>query len=408
MKILLINKYHYRKGGADAVYFNTARLLEKNGHQVFYFSAKYEENVACPTERFFAEGNDYRKISLGKKLAGITSFFYNRDAYTKLLQLLEEIKPDIAHIHLFMGSGLSSSILLALKRKKIPLVHTVHDHRLICPAYLFMDGNNELCEKCMDGFYLRCLFKRCSEKSLSQSAMLSFDAYFRKYIIKPIRHIDRFIFVSNFIKDKHIEFDLNYEPKADMLYNFNPELNAIVPSETKGKYFLYYGRISREKGILTLIESALKAEIMLKIVGAGPLLGQYADQYCDKIEFLGFKNGEDLWSLIRHASFIIVPSICYENNPMTIVEAYSFGKPVIGSRIGGIPEIVEESKTGYLFTPGNKSELEQLLQKADNLPDDEYREMSRNARAFAQKQFNPDLHYNKLIGIYESAVDLKN
>jgi glycosyltransferase involved in cell wall biosynthesis len=407
MKILLINKYHYRKGGADAVYFNTAQLLEQYGHEVFYFSAKYPENLACQTDRFFANGFDHRNLSIGKKILAVPNYLYNKDAYNKLLQLLEEVKPDVAHIHLFMG-GLSASILLALKKKKIPVLHSVHDYRLICPAYLFIDGKNEVCEKCIDGFYLRCMLKRCSENKFSQSAMLSLDAYFRKFFIKPIRHIDRFIFVSKFIRNKHIEFDANYDRKADMLYNFNPELNSIDPSTVKGNYFLYYGRISREKGVPTLIESSLKAGISLKIVGTGPLLEQFSKRHFDKIEFLGFKEGEELWSLVRNASFIIVPSEWYENNPLTIVEAYSYGKPVIGSRIGGIPEIIVEDKTGYLFNPGNKPELEQLLRKAATLSDAKYREMSVNARAFADTHFHPDTHYIELMRIYEEAIKHKD
>lgn len=407
MKILLINKYHYRKGGADAVYFNTAQLLEQYGHEVFYFSAIYPENIASKTDRFFTTGYNYRNLSIGKKILATTSFIYNKEAYNKLMQLLEEINPDLVHIHLFMGS-LSSSILMALTKKKIPVVHSVHDYRLICPAYLFIDGKNKVCEKCIDGFYLHCLLNRCSENSFSQSAILSLDAYFRKYFIKPIHHIDRFIFVSKFIKEKHIEFDLNYQTKANLLYNFNPELNSIVPSNIKGQYFLYFGRISREKGVLTLIEASLKAGITLRIVGTGPLFEQFADHHFDKIEFLGYKSGEELWSQIRNASFIIVPSEWYENNPLTIVEAYSFGKPVIGANIGGIPEIIEENKTGYLFKSGNKSELEQLLRKADNLSDAEYVEMSINARAFAERYFHPDTHYKELISIYEDVVKHKN
>lgn len=407
MKILLINKYHYHKGGADAVYFNTAQLLEQYGHEVFYFSANYPENINSQTDRFFTTGYDYRNLSIGKKILAVTSFIYNKEAYYKLLQLLDEINPDIVHIHLFMGN-LSSSILLALKKRKIPVVHSVHDYRLICPAYLFINGKNEICEKCIDGFYLRCLLKRCSENSFSQSAMLTLDAYFRKYFVKPINHIDRFIFVSKFIKKKHIEFDINYRAKAVMLYNFNPELSSIVPSNVKGKYFLFFGRISREKGVPTLIEASLKAGISLKIVGTGPLLEQFADRKFQNIEFLGYKSGEELWSLIRNASFIIVPSEWYENNPLTIIEAYSFGKPVIGANIGGIPEIIEENKTGYLFNSGNKSELELLLRRADNLSESEYLEMSINARAFAERYFHPDTHYNELISIYEDVIKHKN
>jgi len=407
MKILMINNYHFRKGGADAVYFNTAELLKQYGHEVYYFSAKSAESIPCETDKYFTTSHDYRKLSIGNKLSAIPSFIYNKEAYNKLLQLLDEIKPDIAHIHLFMG-GLTSSVLKALEKKKIPVVHSVHDYRLICPAYLFIDGKNEVCEKCIDKFYLRCTIKKCSENKIGQSAILTMDAYFRKYITKPVNLIDRFIFVSRFINNKHIEFDSGYKIKGSMLYNFKPDLKSIVPTTVKGKYFLYFGRISREKGVQTLFESSLKAGISLKIVGTGPIAEQLINQNFRNVEFLGFKSGDELWSLIQSASFIVVPSEWYENNPLTIIEAYAFGKPVIGSRIGGIPEIIDDNKTGYLFYPGNTSELEEVLKRADNLSETEYQVMSANARALAEKLFNPDTHYNELMRIYEDVIKNKN
>ena len=153
MKILLINSYHYRKGGADTVYFNTAHLLKQKGHEVFFFSTYQNNNKFNNLERSFAKGRDLRKLSIVGKLLAAPSFIYNRDAHDKLLRVIGQIKPDIAHIHLFLG-GLSSSILSVLKNANIPIIHSVHDYRLICPAYLFLDGKNKLCEKCKDGLYL--------------------------------------------------------------------------------------------------------------------------------------------------------------------------------------------------------------------------------------------------------------
>jgi glycosyltransferase involved in cell wall biosynthesis len=407
LKILLINNYHYRKGGADGVYFNTAELLKKHGHEVFFFSVKHPENVMDESNSFFATAQDYRNISAVGKLASVPSFFFNRSAYKKLMDLVEKIKPDLAHIHLFMG-GLSASILLALKKKKIPVVHSVHDYRLICPAYLFLDGKNKICEKCKDKFYLHCTFNRCSENKLGQSFILSADAYVRKYLIKPINLIDRFIFVSKFSRDKHIEFNAGYAPKSEMLYNFRPELEAIRPTVVKGSYFLYFGRISREKGVGTLIEAAAKAGISLKIAGDGPLLKKYSVRHFDNIEFLGHRRGHELWSLIQGASFIIVPSEWYENNPLTIIESYALGKPVIGARIGGIPEILKDEKTGYLFEPGDQQGLEQILQKATGLSDAEYIQMSTNARTFAEQNFDPVANYRMLVRIYEDVIKTKN
>jgi len=404
VKILLINSYHYRKGGADAVYFNTARLLEKHGHEVFFFSTTHPDNEPYGSDNYFAIGLDYRKLSFGNKVLAVPTFLYNRNAHDNLLRLIDNIKPDVAHIHLFMG-GLSSSILAALKKRKVPVIHSVHDYRLICPAYLFIDGKNKVCEKCKDGIYLHCIANKCSENGFAQSSILAMDAYFRKYKLKPIDYIDRFIFVSNFNRWKHIEFDTKFEFKADTLYNFNPDIDNFPASENKGNYFLFFGRISREKGIITLIEASLKSGFRLKIAGTGPMYEQLKVKHYENIEFLGYKSGDELRKLIRDASFVIVPSEWYENNPLSIIEAYSFGKPVIGARIGGIPEIIEEKITGYLFDPGNTDDLEQKLQQANGLSEDEYIKMSGNARLFAEKNFNPDEYYKSLIKIYQDVLN---
>jgi len=401
MRILLINNYHYQKGGADTVYFNTAELLRQYGHEVFFFSTIHPSNVSSKQTKYFTTYHDFRNSTLKQKIRAIPSFIYDKKAHSRLLHLIDEIKPDIAHIHLFMG-GLSSSILSALKEKKIPVIQTVHDYRLLCPAFSFTDGENNICELCKDKFYLRCLTKKCSEKNFAQSAMLALDAYFRKYIIKPVNLIDKFIFVSQFSMDKHIEFEPKFKTKAIKLFNFNPHLDTTEPSKSTGEYFLFYGRLSIEKGLDILVEAAKKANIPLKIVGTGPLMEQYKNLSFANISFLGYKQGQELWDLVTNASFIVVPSVWYENNPLTIVEAYSFGKPVIGSRIGGIPEIINEDETGYLFEMGNHEELADTLEKAKNISDLKYDEMSKNARQFAQTHFNPAVHYKTLIDIYNS------
>ena len=403
MKILLINNIHFQKGGADAVYFNTARLLEQTGHEVLFFSAQHINNVPYEHSEYFVTYRDYRLLSFIGKIKAISSFIYNREAYRKLLSFVDEFKPDVAHIHLFLG-GLSTSILQALKKRNIPVVFSVHDYRLICPAYLFLNGKNKICEQCIDQFYLRCMLKRCSEKKLFQSVMLSLEAYFRKYFLNPLNYIDIFIFVSFFIHDKHIEFNPAYKHKAKTLYNFIPNLNMIEPIESKREYFLYYGRLSKEKGVQFLIEVSDEVALPLKIVGTGLLSGQFKNRTFRHIEFLGYKTGEELWNLVRNASFIIVPSEWYENNPLTIIEAYAHGRPVIGARIGGIPEIVEHGKTGFLFDSGNKEQLKNALTAASQLTETQYKEMSKNARQFANNHFSPDLHSQSLMNIYNEMI----
>jgi glycosyltransferase involved in cell wall biosynthesis len=403
MRILLINYIHFKKGGAEIVYFNTAKLLEQHGHEVYFFSTNHPDNIPYECSSYFSIYLDYRKPSFTNKIKSIPLFIYNKEVFKKLLTFIDEIRPDVAHIHLFLG-GLTTSILKALKKRKVPVVHTVHDYRLICPAYLFLDGENKICEKCKDQFYLHCLIKRCSEKNLPQSAMLSMDAYFRKYFIKPINYIDRFIFVSHFINDKHIEFNPSYKSIAKIMYNFIPDLKIIEPNKSKGEYFLYYGRLSREKGVNFLVEVADKISLPLKIVGAGPLSEHYYNKTFKSIEFLGYKSGEELWHLIRNASFIVVPSEWYENNPLTILEAYASGKPVIGSDIGGITEIIEHGKTGFLFDIRNKNQLRDTLLTASRIGSVQYHIMSKNARKFAEEHFNPEMYYEQLISIYKEVI----
>lgn len=407
MKVLQINSGHYRRGGADVVYLNTTDLLREKGHEVSCFSMKDEKNLPAKEENMFAENMDLRNAGAWQKIKAAPSFIHNRDAAAKLNALLTAVKPDIAHIHLYLGK-LSSSILPVLRRHRVPVVFTVHDYRFICPAYLFLDGNNQVCEKCKSGFYLNCTLKKCSEGNLLQSLLLSVDAYYRKYRINPIRYAEQFIFVSDFIRQKHIEFNPAYQAKASLLYNFVPGLEKVNPVHTKGDYFLFYGRLSREKGVDTLIQAAKQAGIRLKLAGTGSLSEKYSSNPDSRIEFLGHQTGAALWKLVSQASFVLVPSEWYENNPLTILEAYGLGKPVIGSRIGGIPEIVQDGQTGFLFEPGNTNELAERLRKANDMNDTDYQRMSMSARRFANRTFDPETHYQQLIKIYTETIQAFN
>jgi len=406
MKILLINNSHYSKGGADNVYFNTANLLSQNGHEVFFFSVNDPNNRPCDNSEYFIKKNDYRNSSLIEKIRSIPSFIYNREANVKLLNLIDKVKPDIAHIHLFLG-GLTTSILIALKKRNIPIVHSVHDYRLICPAYTFLDRNNQICERCKDKLFLKCAIRRCSlENNIIHSTILSFDAYFREYIYNPLNYIDRFVFTSQFSKKKHIEFNSFFAKKAEVLYNFNN--NQIIPSKVRGNYFLFFGRHSREKGLTLLIETAHKINIPLKVCGAGPLTDKLKSLNYRNIEFLGHINNDELKNVIRNSSFIIVPSECYENNPLTIIEAFTFGKPVIGSKIGGITELIGDLN-GLLFESKNADSLNEVIIKALSITDSEYLKMSQNVCEFAHENFSKEVHYKKLLEIYKSVIhDKKN
>ena len=219
MRILQINNSHFIKGGADRVYFNTSQLLEDNGHLVLNFSTLNSANIESEYSKYFIPLNDNRQNSMFDKFKGIKNYLYNESAYKNLNTLIKENKPDLAHLHLYYG-GLTSSILKILKDLHIPVVQTIHDYRLLCPANAFLDNQNHICEKCKNRIYLQCSIKRCLDNNFFYSSVLTVEAYSRKLFINPLDYVDRFIFVSKFSQNKHVEFNRRFLDKSSLLYNF--------------------------------------------------------------------------------------------------------------------------------------------------------------------------------------------
>jgi len=406
MKILQINKYHYIKGGSETVFFNTINLLEKYGNEVIRFCLKDNKNNPSKDERYFVDYPEMSNVGFFQKLKNSFSFFYNRNAKRKIEQLIKEQKPDIAHIHLLFN-GISVSILPVLKKYNIPIVMSVHDYRLICPAYLFLDGNNRLCERCHQGSYLNCIINKCHNRNRFTSSMLTMDMYFRNLFLPIAKYVDQFIFVSNFTYSKHVSYNSFYAQKGIVLPNFIDYKN-ILPEQNRAKqkerYYLYYGRLSREKGLLTLIKAAEKLKIQLRVVGTGNLFEKRKEIDAPTIQFLGFKSGIELYELIQNAYFVIVPSEWYETFGLTVVEPQVFGTPIIGSKIGAIPELIEDNKTGFLFESRNIEDLIKVIVKADSLSQENYAEMSSVAENFSQFYSDSSLYYDNLMKIYKNLV----
>lgn len=245
------------------------------------------------------------------------------------------------------------------------------------------------------------------------SAIMTVEMYFRNLFFHPVKYISSFIFVSEFSKKKHIEHDKRFAATNNkVMYNFSNSdvsLNVISGIDTFDSYFLYYGRLSHEKGVKTLIKAfALHKDKKLKIVGTGPLEEQLK-QLCSElklnnIEFLGYKVGAELYKIIQNAKYVCVPSECYENNPMTIIESYTLCVPVIGAAIGGITEIVLDMHTGFLFKAGDIFSLSENIGKSDQICKTEYSKMKLEAKKFAEDYFNVDKYYNSLIDFYNKTI----
>ncbi len=416
MKVLLIDVYNYRKGGAESVYFNTARLLEEHGHTTMRFTLKWPDNEPSAYESYFAESKETRRGPL-RQLKNMSNYFYHREAARNLDRLLRDERPDIAHIHLMWGQ-ITGSILPVLRRHGVPVVYTVHDYRLVCPAYTFRNGSGQVCEKCGGGAFWHCFTENCCKGNRLYSAVMAAEQYYRNAFFNPARYIDGFIYVSDFAR----KIQERYMPavagvKSTRLYNFTMSAVDRPKQRSAEPYFLFFGRLSYEKGVRTLLEAFAKMpSARLKLVGTGPeedALKQFAaERRLTNVSFLGYRKGAELEAIVAGADFVIVPSEWYENNPMTIVEAYSAGTPVIGAAIGGIPEIIVDSRdaasgrkpTGFVFENGSVDSLRGAVKAAMSLDDAAYTAFSAGAIDFARSNFNADVYYRRLIEFYEDLL----
>lgn len=410
MKILQINNYHYLKGGAERVYFETSKILVKNGHEVLFFSVKEGESDYHDSNKYFVKPFNYDNASCTEKVKHTVEFIYNKEAKENLKLLIENEKPDIAHLHIFYGR-LTSSILPILKKYNIPVIMSIHDYRMLCPVYIMRDNKGEICEKCADGNYFHCISGKCTKNNLAYSTIVALECFIRDQFFSYEEYIDKFIMVSQFIMDKHIQYKPSLKSKSEQIYNFI-DLSKYTPNFSHENYYLYFGRLSSEKGIMTLL-AAWKyfPDLQLKIVGGGELeknVKQYIDEHkMSNVELMGFLNGDILFDVVKKSKFILVPSEWYENNPMNVIESFALGKPVVGARIGGIPELIQDGFNGYLFESGNLDDLKNTIQKAESILNDKYTLFGKNARMFAEENFNETKYYHKILKIYEELVTVK-
>lgn len=370
MNILQVNKFHYPRGGADMYYLELGKALENKGHKVAYFSMSHPKNLPSKYSKYFVSRISFNEGGLNDKLQAPGRMIYSLEAKRKFKKLVEDFKPDIIHIHNIYHQ-ISPSILDVAAFYKIPVVMHLHDYKLICPNYqLFAHG--EICEDCKPDKYFNCVKNRCFKNSYSKSALAALEMYIHHSVLKIYKkNISAFIAPSNFMKNKVVEYGWDKE-KIITIYNpfsANLETNSQeIFNIKKEDYLLYFGRLSPEKGLDTLLKAAAINRNTVKLVGTGPEkdnLESLADELKVKVDFLGFKSGEELKDIIMKAKAVVIPSIWYENMPLSLLEALNLGCPVIASNIGGMPEIIKEGKNGWLFRPGDESDLADKIKDLD-------------------------------------------
>jgi glycosyltransferase involved in cell wall biosynthesis len=408
MKVLMINSFHYLRGGGERCFFDLCELLEAHGHETIPFCMAHPNNLASEYDRYFPSTIDF-PAELGKpgvmpKLHVMERVLYSRQAKQKVEQIIADTRPELVHIHGFIHE-MSTSILPPLKAAGLPVVQTLHDYKLVCPNTTFV-SRGRVCENCKGHRYYNVVRHRCKRSSLSASFLAGLEMYFHEFFRLYEPNVDLFISPSRFLRDKLVEHGVkkpivtvsNFINSAGIQAHYRPE-----------NYFVYAGRLVNVKGVLTLLEAMrhLKTDAPLHLAGAGELEEEakwfVADHELNNVRFLGHLDTPELRRLLQRAVFTVVPSEWYENYSMTVIESLTCGTPVIGAATGGIPEQVLDGRTGLLFEPGN---ARQLAQKMQFLLDHrrEAIQMGRNGRQQIESANSPQLHYEQTIAIYQQLL----
>lgn len=388
MKVLLVNKFHYRKGGSETYYFTLAEALEARGHEVIFFAMRDEENnLPCEQEEYFVS-NASVNGGIRSKLNMILHLTYSKEAYSKMKKLLQAEQPDLVILNL-VHKQITLSIIDAIKEydPKLPIFWTMHDLIAVCPSYSMRDGSGKTCEKCLGGDFSHCVKNKCIKGSTLMSMLSKYEAeYIRRR--RWYDQVDLFICPSEFYRNKLTEGNFTKSPIVT-LRNPLPMDTVFELSEENEGYILYFGRLSPEKGVRTLIEAAKKCGCRLVILGTGPQEEELkaCAAGCPNIEFKGFQTGEALRNYVKNSRCVVMPSACYENGPYSAMEAMALGKPLIVSNNGGLPELVEKGVNGYIYDK-TSDELAVCIKKVLSLPEEEYRKMAQDAQEKAKAMFD--------------------
>ena len=408
MKILLCSNFYYPRGG-DCTYLRTLQgLLEAHGHEVGVFSTEHEGNWPSPAHSAFVAAPDYAALNRHKTLRGALlaarRSIWSGEVAAALRRLLAQWHPDVAHLQ-NIHAYLTPSILPELRRAGIPVVQTLHDYKWLCPDSTMLRPDGRVCGTCSGRAYWHCLAGRCKKGSAAASAMAAAEGYWHR-MERASTLIDAWIAPSAFLRDAFAEHGLD-AGKIRVVRNPYPGggRDAMVPHD--GGYGLYVGSLANFKGVGTILEALVEVPgHVFHVVGGGfpdeeaSLKEQAAELgLSNRVDFLGRLQGEALWREQAGARYGVVASVCNENFPYSIMEMLAIGKPVIGSAIGGIPELVRDGETGLLFPAGDAAALSERMQKlADNAALSA--RLGQAGKALVARECSAEAHYARVLEVY--------
>ena len=404
MRILQINKFFYRRGGAEAVFFETIKGLRERGHEVSEFAMTHPTNLPSDYAAYFV--SELPEL-LGKQdLAGswqiFKRLFRSPEVEQKLKALVLAAEPEVAHLH-NVYHHLSASVFTKLYELKIPMVLTVHDVFPLCPNHSLLKGET-LCENCYKNKLYNCIRYRCVNKKFLPSLAGVLEAYYYRWK-KIWRRIDIFVCPSQFMAEKLMDWGFPAEKMRVAPNPFVPQ--AVIPS--LGDKVVYIGRIHYEKGVKILMEAAKELrDYKVLVAGAGPD-DRWVQEFARKnilsnVERLGWVSGDAWRRVMAEAKVIVVPSLFYENCSVAILEAFSYGRIVVAVDRGGNPELIQDGVNGFLCKPEDPADLARVIKRAMNTSDEEAAVISANAIKTLQQNHRPEDYFDRLEAIYSEVI----
>jgi glycosyltransferase involved in cell wall biosynthesis len=386
VKVLQVyNDYRSRHGGEINVVQMISTLIERRGHEARLLTAS-------------SKGLDDTLIG---KIKAFASGIYNRSAYRQMLQSLRDDRPDIVHVH-NLYPWFSPSVLVACREEGLPVVMTNHNYLLTCPVVSHL-YRGKVCEKCFGGKEYHCVLQNCRE-NMAESVAYAARSFTARKLDLFRSHVTIQIMLSDFARRRLIKTGFD-EDRVVVLPNM-VELGPEPKNDAPGQYAAFSGRMAAGKGVDILLSAAANLpDVPVRLAGDGSILDDLKAAAPANAKFLDRLGPVELAEFYRNSRFLVVPSRWFEGCPLVVSEAMSHGLPVIASRIGGLPEFVDDGVTGLLFEPGNVAELTDKIRLLWNDPE-LCRRMGEAGRAKACRAYNEDVYYGNLMSIYNQAIEL--
>ncbi len=401
MKILMVNKFLYPRGGSESYMLYLGECLEKLGHKVEYFGMYDDNNTVGNSAGLYTQNMDFHSKGISRFLYPF-KIIYSFETKRKIMQVIDKFKPDIVHIN-NINFQLTPSLIYGAKKRGVPVVQTVHDYQMICPNHLLYNfEKNHPCEKCVKGSHLSCIKNKCIHGSVIKSILGVIEAKFYS-LLKTYKKVDLFVCPSRFLEDKLLSARDFYKGMTCTIHNFIDKDKFANAERQADNYILYVGRLSKEKGIENIAKAAkLMPEYEFVVAGSGP--DEDMLKGIDNVKLAGFQTGEKLTELMGRAKVLLLPSVCYENCPLTILEAHSVGVPVVTMNYGGMAELVNDGVTGALVKEATPRAIASTLRKT--IEDEEYyNNIRENCKKEKDNILSVEDYCDILIKEYEKLIE---